>query len=172
MKTKILGSVLTVLAILLSVIPLNMSVSAAELSDAKIDRIVSNCDTIRDLLVNLQHTDSRTRVYLGRHYETIISKFITPLNVRLVENNMSTTAFIDNQNSYVATRQNFTIDYIEYQKSLEELVAMDCKTEPTKFYDKLEIVRTKRKIVADDVAKLSKLGTEQTSLVKALEAKL
>ena len=36
MKTKILGSVLTVLAILLSVIPLNMSVSAAELSDGRV----------------------------------------------------------------------------------------------------------------------------------------
>ena len=64
-----------------------------------------------------------------------------------MENNLSTTAFINNQNSYVTIRQNFVIDFIEYQKALENLVAMDCKTEPVEFYEKLESVRGKRKMV-------------------------
>lgn len=144
----------------------------AEISETKAAAIVAKCDNIKESLITLQHNDSRTRVYLGRKYEAIISNYITPLNVSLVENNISTTAFIKNQNDFVTTRDNFVIDYIEYQKNLEDLVNVNCKTEPEKFYGKLTTVRAKRKIVADDVTKLRKLTGEQINLATELEAEL
>ena len=147
-------------------------VKVSAITSEKEALIVEKCDKIKESLTNLQHNDSRLRVYLGRRYETIITNYIKPLNVSLVENNLSTTAFINNQNNFVAARQNFVIDFIEYQKALEELVASDCKHEPANFYEKLETTRARRKSVADDVSKLWKLGVEQVSLATGLEGEL
>ena len=142
--------------------------TAIELPDEKRAAIVDKCDSIKGNLVALQHDDSRVRVYLGRRYELLLSNYLTPLNVRLVENNLSTVGFIENQNTFVATRDNFMVDYIEYQKALEELVGADCAAEPVKFYDKLVAVRAKRKVVADDVEKLRRLTLNQVELVTKL----
>lgn len=130
--------------------------------------IVDHCDTMKDSLKSLQRTDSRARVYLGRYYETILSDFIVPLNLRLVENNISNTKLIDNQTNFVASRTSFNNDYVSYQQSLEELVNINCKTEPEKFYEKLLVTREKRKIVKKDVSKMRSLTDEQKKLVEEL----
>ena len=130
--------------------------------------IMDHCDAIRDNLKSLQRTDSRARVYLGRYYETILSNFITPLNLRLVENNMSNTKLLENQTNFANKRTAFVNDYISYQQSLEELVNMDCKSEPEKFYEKLLVTREKRQIVNKDTAKLRNLTNEQKKLVEGL----
>ncbi len=130
--------------------------------------IVDHCDTMKDSLKSLQRTDSRARVYLGRYYETILSDFIVPLNLRLVENNISNTKLIDNQTNFVARRTSFNNDYVSYQQSLEELVNINCKTEPEKFYEKLLVTREKRKIVKKDVTKMRGLTDEQKKLVEEL----
>ena len=145
---------------------------SAEISEETKNTITEKCDSIKETLVNVQHDDSRVRVYLGRYYEAILNKFITPLNVKLVEKNMSNTNFINSQNNFVKMRTNFIIDYIEYQKALESLVAMDCKTEPEKFYSELEEVRIKRSLVAEDTAKLRSLANEQVELVTKLRGTL
>ena len=131
--------------------------------------IVDHCDAMKDSLKSLQRTDSRARVYLGRYYETILTNFITPLNIRLVENNISNTKLLDNQTSFAARRTNFNNDYISYQQSLEELVNINCKAEPEKFYEKLLVTREKRKIVKKDVAKMRGFVDEQVKLVEELK---
>ena len=124
---------------------------------------------MKDNLKALQRTDSRARVYLGRYYETILSSFITPLNLRLVENNISNTKLLDNQTNFVTQRGNFTNDYIIYQQALEDLVNTNCKTEPEKFYEKLVVARERRAIVNKDVLKLKSLTDEQKRLVEELK---
>ena len=141
-------------------------------TQAQIVVIQDRCDAIHEELKVLQRNDSRARVYLGRYYETILNRFITPLNMRLVENNLSTTDFIDSQNEFNKTRTNFMIDYVEYQKGLEELVAMNCKELPEQFYEKLISVRAKRATVADDTIKLRSLAGKYSELVKGLKVKL
>lgn len=138
-------------------------------AQAQIVVIQDRCDAIHEELKVLQRNDSRARVYLGRYYETILNRFITPLNVRLVENNLSSTSFINNQNDFNKARTNFMIDYVEYQKGLEDLVATDCKENPEQFYEKLVDVRTKRATVADDTARLRKLAGRHLDLVKELK---
>jgi len=147
-------------------------ISVSAISESQERTIAERCDKIKENLRTVQHSDSRTRVYLGRYYETILSKFITPLNVRLVENNMVDNKLIDNQESFTKSRNSFIADFIEYQKGLEDLIATDCKTEPVKFYDKLTKVRSKRKIVADDTEKMKSLATGQLDLVIKLGEKL
>ena len=149
-----------------------VNVIAEELSDKQEDSIMEHCDTIKENLKSLQHRDSRARVYLGRYYETILNKFITPLNMRLVENNLVDDKLMDNQNNFSKMRTNFIIDYVEYQKALEDLVAADCKNEPNKFYKKIENVRLKRGVVSKDVSKLRNLAGEQMKLVEDLKGTL
>lgn len=138
-------------------------------TEAQKATIVDHCDTIQYSLGSLQRADSRTRVYLGRYYETILTSFITPLNLRLVENNMSDTRLIENQTNFAARRTRFVNDYIAYQQALEELVNVNCKTEPEKFYEKLVATREKRRVVNRDVTRLREMTDTQVKLVEELK---
>lgn len=142
------------------------------ISDSQEKTIVDHCDSLRDSLKSVQRDDSRARVYLGRYYENILNKFITPLNVRLVENNLSNSELISNQNDFAKTRTNFMIDYVEYQRELEDLVATNCKEEPESFYEKLVSTRKKRELVAKDADKLRSLALNQIDDLKVLESRL
>ena len=142
------------------------------LSETQKSAVVDNCETIRDNLKLTQKQDARARVYLGGYYETILSKYIIPLNVRLVENSLADVDLTANQNDFTATKKVFADDYVNYQQGLEELALIDCKAEPERFYEKLVSVRNKRKIVNHDVLKLRELMLEHVGLVKGLEAKI
>ncbi len=142
------------------------------ISETQKNAIVDNCDNIKDSLKNVQKSDAKARVFLGSHYETVLSKFVTPLNVRLVENNFSKPDLIENQNELAKTKETFSTSFIDYQKDLEELVAMDCRAEPGKFYEKLVSVRTKRKNMVSNVSKMRELTAKNIKLVKKLKESL
>ena len=131
--------------------------------------ISSHCDLIKDSIKTVQRDDSRTRVYLGGYYEAVLSKFVIPFNVKLVEESLSDADFVENQNNLTEMRNTFSNDFINYQKSLEELSMIDCKAQPNEFYDKLTSVRKKRKVVNQDVAKMRSLISEHIKLVKELK---
>ena len=149
-----------------------LSCPAKAISEAQKTALVDHCASIKEDLRSLQKADARTRVYLGSYLETALSKFIVPLNLRLVENNLSSADFIENQNDFVAKKSAFINDFISYQQHLEELVAMNCGREPEKFYEKLVKVRDKRAIVERDVLALRTLLSEHVKLVLALGSKL
>lgn len=149
---------------------MNISVSAISKSQEK--AITDYCVEIKDNLKNLQKTDARARVYLGGYYESILSKFITPLNVRLVENNLSNADSVENQNDFADAKTLFSNDFISYQQNLEELVGMDCADKPGEFYEKLVKVRQKRKIVEQDVLRIRNLISAHIKLVNQLKGKL
>ena len=130
--------------------------------------IQEHCTEIKEQLKNTQKNDARVRVHLGGRYETILSRFIMPLNVRLIENNLSSASLVENQTKFAETREAFNEDYINYQQGLEELVALDCKNKPSEFYEKLEKVREKRKTVEQDATKLNNLISDHMKQVKEL----
>ena len=142
------------------------------ISEKQENAIVDNCEKIKDSLKNIQKADAKARVFLGSHYETVLSKYVTSLNVRLVENNLSKSNLIDNQNELAKTKEAFSTTFVDYQKELEELVAMDCRVEPEKFYEKLVSVRVKRKNVALGVSKMRELAIKNIKLVKDLKENL
>ena len=149
-----------------------LSVPVMAISDTQEKAIKSHCETIKVSLKTLQRTDARARVYLGGYYETILSKFITPLNMRLVENSLSNADLVENQNKFVETKNTFVNDFIKYQQMLEELITINCKEEPEEFYDELVTVRQRRKIMEQDVLKLRSLISEHIKLVYELEGKI
>ena len=133
--------------------------------------IEDKCDLIKEKLKEVQRDDAKVRVHLGGRYEAVLSRFILPLNVKLVEKNLSNADFVENQNNFVEAKTTFTNDYITYQQQLEELVAMDCKSEPEKFYEKLVKVRQKRKTMEQDTMLLRNLISKHIRLVTALKEK-
>ncbi|MBR3132064.1 hypothetical protein IKG33_01485 [Candidatus Saccharibacteria bacterium] len=141
-------------------------------ADEKQAAISDNCGTIKENLKKVQKQDARTRVYLGGYYEKILSKFMIPLNVRLVENNLANAKLTENQNNFADAKILFMNDYVDYQQGLEELVMMDCKNESESFYKKLMKVREEREVVNRDVATMRKIISEHMKLVKELKGKL
>ena len=170
MKKKTLIFYCITLMLFCQEVPLVSAISSDLSETEKI--IVKRCDVIHENLKKVQKEDSKVRVYLGGYYETILTKFITPLNVRLVENNLSSAGLVENQNKFATSKATFASDFIVYQQGLEELVGMDCKEKPEEFYDKLVVVRQKRKMMAQDVLKMRSLISEHIRLVEGLKGKV
>ncbi len=153
-----------------------MSLCLAGVADATTKKqdaaIVDHCEDIRESLKKVQKDDARIRVFLGGRYETILTKFIVPLNMRLVENSLSNADLVENQNEFAEAKTVFVNDYIGYQQELESLVGMDCKNEPGKFYDQLTKVRQKRKTIRQDTMRIRSLISTHIKLVDQLKGKL
>ena len=161
-----------ILSLSLIVMPLIIAGSATALSDAQRQVIAGECDTIHRVLESLQKTDSKTRVKLGYYYETILSKFMIPLNSRLVKNSISNSELINIQTEFKEAKQNFSDDFVAYQKNLEALLGMNCNGDPDAFYEKIVSVRSDRAKVRQDTVKLKDLITKHRDAVKKLMERL
>lgn len=142
------------------------------ISEEQENLVSVNCSTIKSKLKKVQQLDAKVRVYLGSYYEAIATKFIIPMNVRLVENNLSTAEMVENQNKFAEARTVFSNDFVKYQQVLEELINMNCTAEPEKFYEQLVIVRQKRKIMTQDVLQIRTLLSGHVKLVREVMTKL
>ncbi|MBQ1528108.1 hypothetical protein IIZ77_00480 [Candidatus Saccharibacteria bacterium] len=152
MKTKLL---FTILAFAL-LAPANTAFAAeSKLTKEQSAKLSESCGTIRQNLKNLQRTDSRARTYFGSIYETVSTKYLKSLNLRLVNNDLANSELLNLQASIAAARADFAEDFITYSKSLENLIAIDCRLEPENFYKKLLETRKKRATVAADVKLLN-----------------
>lgn len=136
------------------------------------DAIVQNCGNIKQSLVKLQHSDSRTRTYLGSTYEAVAGRFITPLNLRLVKNGLPSTELFQIQNDFTAAQAEFRSEYIEYMRELEVLIAVDCVLHPQDFYNELETVRSRRTKLQATTKRLAELVDQQYRTVDALKESL
>ena len=134
--------------------------------------ISQNCVYIRESLQQLQHVDSRTRTYLGTAYESISSRFITPLNLRLIKLGKPSSSLLDIQSGFTAAQSVFRERYVDYMRSLEALIATDCTAHPDEFYDNLQVTRQKREALRLSTRDLSKLAEEQYQAVTELKETL
>ncbi len=161
--------------ILSGVVPLLLlpnRVSAQDITEAQRNAVVQNCSNIKQSLTKLQYSDSRTRTYLGSAYEAISGRFITPLNLRMVKNNMPSNELFRIQNEFVSAQAEFRTAYVDYMRELESLIATDCTHAPQDFYNKLETVRSKRDFLSRTTKKISELAAAQYKNVEDLRASL
>ena len=87
------------------------------------------------------------------------------LNLRLVKNNMVSAEIAEQQTTFMSERDRFKNDYIGYSQELENLINIDCKTEPQKFYNQLKKTRTKREDVDKSIKRLNEiLGRHRQSI--------
>lgn len=146
--------------------------SAHAVEEERLTAISQNCSTIKQSLSQLQRVDSRTRTYLGSAYEAILTKFITPLNLRLTRNNREVEQLFAIQSDFSAEQARFRTAYTEYMRELEGLIATDCSAHPDTFYQHLETIRTKRADLKATTVKLSELANAQYQAVLELKESL
>jgi hypothetical protein len=139
------------------------------LSEEKAENVRTNCSDIKDTLKRVQNSDRNTRVSLGRSYQQILSDFITPMNVRLVKVNRFDYNLNEIQNHFASAREQFNQDYIHYSQTLETLLATDCKSNPTDFYNKLIETREAREKVAKTIQDLEAIIDEHTEAIKGMK---
>lgn len=143
---------------------------ASAISEEQKGAIVQNCASIKQSLRTLQRTDARSRSYLGSAYETILSKFIAPLNLRLININQPNANLTTIHSSIIDTRKNFITEYTTYSQALEDLVASDCYNHPEEFYDKLQDTKKKRANVSTTTTNFRNLLSEYLTGVRKLKS--
>ena len=141
-------------------------------SQKQLETIVSSCGTLRASLKNVQRADSRARTYYGSIYENISSRFLIPLNLRLVKNSLSNPGLMSAQASLANLRADFSADFISYSKALELLVNIDCRLEPERFYSQLLTTRDKRAQVAEDMNQIHQILLTLPETIKILSENL
>ncbi len=171
-RNNFLSLVLLILAFVFLSFPSIANATDVSLTDVQKDYLTQNCDSLKTGLKRLAVSDSKTRTYFGGIYETASSKYLTPLNLRLIKNNYSLPELTELQSSLASSRAKFSSDFISYSKSLEDLILTDCKTNPELFYEKLVKTRSQRTIVKTDLEALNSLLSTHVSLVKKLKGSL
>lgn len=159
-KKLAFGFIASVLCVMVITMP------SFALSSEKSGAISQHCASIKQALKSLQKTDARSRSYLGSSYETIISKFISPMNMRLIDSGQPNANLTDLHSTILEVRKNFTQSYTSYSQSLEELISANCQLDPEGFYHHLIETREKRAEVSSLSTSLRNLFSEYLTGVR------
>ena len=148
------------------------NVTHRKLNDTERGNISMSCASIQTSLKNVQRNDSKTRVILGTNYQTLLSNYISPLNVRLIKNNLPDSTLISIQSETITSRNSFTNLFVTYSQRLESLISIDCKNQPDTFYSELENVRFLRSQLEESVNKVNTALSNHLKTVNQLREKL
>ena len=160
------------LAVICAFLPTLPSFAEDEVSSETLSDISQNCSSIKLQLDRVQKEDSRLRVHLGVQYETISTNFMQNLNLRLVRNNLANADLSIQQTSFYSERERFKADFVSYSQSMDELVKIDCRTKPDKFYEQLKVARTKRAEIYSDTERLRALTKKHYNTVNSYKDSL
>ena len=164
--------VLSLVAVLLFASVVQPAAALSEAEQQRLDLIRSSCSSIKLQLYKTQKSDSKTRVRIGAYYETISTKMMMNLNLRLVKNNIAATSLATEQSDFSVKSEEFKRDFIKYSQELEGLIAIDCAKRPEDFSKKLDKVRKKRARLSQSVDELNVLIDEHRESVAALKEDL
>ena len=123
---------------------------------------------IVEKLKNLQKIDSRTRVFLGKQYEKLLTYYIMPLNIGFVKSNISATNLVDLQTQISSERESFNRMFVEYSQVLEGLITTSCD-DGDGFLDKITKVREKRQKLNGKVKEMSLMFENYATGVKEIK---
>jgi len=146
--------------------------SAAEISEEKAGVISMTCGSIQLQLKNLQKADSRVRVFLGSKYEFVLTNLMTNLNLRLIRNDLASPPLAASQSTFSSERDFFKTSFTDYAKSLDTLIAIDCRSNPYNFYNQLEVTRGKREIVRQSYLRLKDVLSEHRAIIVSFKESL
>ena len=167
MKARLRPLILSLVALAL-LLPVR-SVAAVTLSKEQAGAISQSCDSIKQSLRKLQKTDTKTRSFLGGLYEDLLTDFISPLNLRLVKNNLPSTTLTELHSSFISKRQDFAKKFTLYEQSFETLLASDCQKDPTDFYNKLTETRKARTTLEQSTEALRMVLEKHQNAVQTLK---
>lgn len=162
-RLLIIGLVATVF---LSIIGLTPKVEAqAILSDDQLQRISTNCQSIKNTLNQLHATDALLRVNRGQIYEAMGAKLMNNFNIRLSSNNLDNQGLLVVTSAYQSALTTFRSDYQSYERQLSAAIRIDCEKQPSEFHFAIEDARDKRDKVHTDVVRLHQYIDDYRSAV-------
>lgn len=121
------------------------------ITDAQLVQVRSHCSEIKTTLKQLHASDAVVRVNRGKLYERISTKLMAPLNSRIALNRLDGTNLGSITSEYAKHLTTFRLTYQDYEETLSALININCLTQPARFYNSLEDVRTKRDLVFESV---------------------
>jgi hypothetical protein len=138
------------------------------LTTAQSQNIIKKCSTAQTVLQKVQATDktkisNRTQIYtdLATHISTVItqldSQHVDTTNLKLVQ-----TKFNQSINQYLA-------DSVTYKTTLDDIVAMNCKTDPTGFQTTLVNARQLRTKLSNEAAQIKSTVPTTTKAITDLK---
>lgn len=113
-------------------------------SPEKIDLIKTHCTENQATLNTLHQNDTFLRTNRGDVYRTVNDKLMLPFNQRLAANQLDGGQLITTAATFKAAYARFFDSYISYDNALVEVLKIDCKEKPEKFYTALTNAREKR----------------------------
>lgn len=116
-----------------------------------------DCMAVKSKLSDVHQQDGLLRVTLGQNYEVVSSKLMARLNTRVVENKLNGAPLVKTAADFESTLHDFRDNYRSYEVSINNLMKMNCQTQPQEFYASLEAARELREVVNQDVKKLAEL---------------
>lgn len=131
--------------------------TAIKLDENRIGAISQNCSIIRERLRRIEKAGAKSRVYLGTQYESVYSGLMSNFSLRLMRNGIANQDIADQQAAFDSERARFRNDFISYSQELQTLISMDCRNEPEKFYQQLEVTREKRANIAESINRLNEI---------------
>jgi len=141
------------------------SAESTPITDQQIELIKNNCVYTKNTLNQLHSSDALLRVNMGQTYESISTKLMEKFNNRVSNASLSNAKLSSATNDYDAALDNFRNDYIIYERQLTLAINIDCSKQPVSFYDAINIARTERDQVHNDVLKLNQLIDQYQSVV-------
>lgn len=135
----------------------SVPVSAEDLTPDQVERVKSNCVSVKSSLNQLHVSDALLRVNRGQMYESVGSKMMDTFNDRLSSNRLDNKAMTTVTSSYRSALATFRLDYIAYEQKLSEALRIDCVAQPNTFHLTLEEARELRAKVHEDVLRLHRL---------------
>lgn len=137
------------------------------LTDAKLQAVQDRCQNIQNRLVDTQQSDKLARINRGHVYETTLQLLVN-FNARVISNKVDAPELLTITGDYQTERKKFSELYTKYDDSVTALLAMDCKPQPTEFYEKLTEVRTQRGQLNASVVAIDSLIEKYDNVVKSI----
>ncbi len=152
----IIGIVIINLAFFGSVFADNIDENAAkQAEDLQKQLIKIKCSKIKFQIDKTKVNDRLTRVNYGQSYESILNNYMTPINLRLVENRYhKTDLLVKETHNFENNLNQFRSKYKKYYKKIDKLSNINCQENTDEFYKTLKEVQTSRKNVKQEIIEL------------------
>lgn len=164
MKSRRIITTMMLIGFTISV-TISSSVIAQELTPTQTAQIQTNCQSIKSVLNQLHVSDALLRVNRGQLYESIATKLMDRFNTRLASSDFESNNFQAITSNFRDELTKFRTDYVNYERQLSRVIAIDCQENPTEFNSALEDARALRFKVRDDVERLNQHITDYQAAV-------
>jgi hypothetical protein len=130
------------------------------LTDAQIEGIRGRCDQSKQEIERLRKADRLLRVNLGKQYEWIAKRLMAPLGSRIALNGLEGVELSATVVEYNRALAGFRENYLQYDRSIDDILGMNCNEQPIEYYTAIERTRELRRDTHESTKRLAELAKQ------------